>query len=102
MPHPKGMNKGETDLHIAARLNLTVLTISLLNQGADIHAKDKTELGRTPLHTAAVGDASATAKVLLNQGADVHAKNNNGIDTAALCGTGECFSDGRGVAQSGG
>ena len=33
MPHPKGENKGEPDLHIAVRLNLPVLTISLLNQG---------------------------------------------------------------------
>ena len=33
MPHPGGMNKGETDLHTAARLNLPVLALSLLNQG---------------------------------------------------------------------
>ena len=84
MPHPRGMNKGETDLHIAARLNLTVLTISLLNQGADVHAKDKTELGRTPLHTAAVGDASATVELLLNQGADVHAKDKTELGRTPL------------------
>ena len=80
MPHPRGMNKGETDLHIVARLNLPVLTISLLNQGADVHAKD--DDGATPLHAAALKNASVAAEVLLNQGADqgadVHAKNNNG------------------------
>ena len=76
MPRPKGMDKGETDLHITARLNLPVLTISLLNQGADIHAKDKD--GWTPLHSAAKENASATAEILLNQGADIHAKDKFG------------------------
>ena len=79
MPHPKGMNKGETDLHIAARLNLPVLTISLLNQGADVQAKNND--GFTPLHYAVAADAASTAEVLLNQGADVHAKNNDGSTT---------------------
>ena len=86
MPHPRGMNKGETDLHIATRLNLPLMTISLLNQGADVHAKDND--GRTSLHVAAVVDASATAEVLLNQGADVHAKDSNGetpLHVAAKC-----------------
>ncbi len=95
MPAPKGMNKGETDLHIAARLNLPVITISLLNQGADVHAKDK--FGWTPLHLAAAKEnASATAELLLNQGADIHAKDkfgwtplhsaasNNAYETAEL------------------
>ena len=77
MPRPKGMNEGETDLHIAARLNLPVLTIALLNQGADIHAKDK--FGWTPLHLAAAKEnASATVEVLLSQGADIHAKDKFG------------------------
>ena len=76
-PHPKGMNKGETDLHIAARLNLPVIAISLLNRGADVHAKAND--GRTPLHAAAMEDASATAEVLLNQGADANAKGSSGF-----------------------
>ena len=76
MPHPKGRNKGEPDLHITVRLNLPLLTISLLNQGADVHAKDND--GDTPLHRAAFKDASSTAAVLLSQGADVHAKDNDG------------------------
>ena len=69
-------NKGRTDLHIAARRNLPALALSLLNQGADVHAKDN--YGWTPLHWAARHNASETAEVLLTQGADVHAKNNYG------------------------
>ena len=87
MPDPKGLNKGETDLHIVARLNLPVLTISLLNQGADIHAKDKD--GWTPLHSAAKENASATAEVLLNQGADIHAKDKFGWTPLHLAATKE-------------
>ena len=76
-PHPRGMYKDATDLHIAAAvLNLPVLTRSLIAQGADVHAQDN--FGNTPLHWAAEVDASATATVLLEQGADVHAQDNFG------------------------
>ena len=75
-PHPRGINNGKTDLHIAAELNLPVLTMSLLKQGADVHAKDK--YGWTPLYRAARSNASATAKVLLNNGADVNARIKDG------------------------
>ena len=76
-PHPKGMlSGGRTDLHIAAGLNLPVLTQSLLTQGADVNAKSKD--GWTPLHSAARQAAAAAAKVLLEHGADIDAKNNYG------------------------
>ena len=75
-PHPGGMNNGDTDLHTAARLNLPLLTVSLLEQGADVHAGNKD--GWTPLHVAARENASASAEVLLQRGADVHAKNKDG------------------------
>ena len=71
-PHPGGMNKGDTDLHVAARLNLPLLTVSLLEQGADVNARNKD--GWTPLHVAAKEDAAATAGVLLKQKADVNAR----------------------------
>ncbi len=71
-PHPGGMNDGDSDLHVAARLNLPLLTVSLLEQGADVLARNKD--GWTPLHVAAKEDASATAEVLLEQGADVNAR----------------------------
>ena len=73
-PHPRGTYEGATDLHIAARLNLPVLTRSLLTQGADINAKS--EYDHTPLHYAAEQNASAVAQVLLNNGAQVNAQNN--------------------------
>ena len=75
-PHPGGMNNGDTDLHTAARLNLPLLTVSLLEGGADVHAGNKD--GWTPLHVAAGENASASAEVLLQRGADVHAKNKDG------------------------
>ena len=72
-PFPDGVNdKGRTDLHYAAELNLPVLTISLLKQGADVHARD--ENGMTPLYWAAWKNASGVAELLLRHGADVHAK----------------------------
>ena len=75
-PDPKGKYEGATDLHLAARLNLPVLTQSLLEQGAKVNAKDN--YGWTPLHRAASVDASAVAAVLLKQGAKVNAKDNYG------------------------
>ena len=80
-PSPIGTNdRGETDLHIAAAWNLSVLIISLLNQGADINAQDND--GRTPLHTAVStifgGREREAIEVLLNQGADANVRNNDG------------------------
>ena len=75
-PDPKGKYEDATDLHLAASLNLPVLTRSLLTQGADVNAKDND--GRTPLHLAAFYDASSVAAVLLKQGAKVNAKDNYG------------------------
>ena len=63
----------ETDLHHVAVMNLSVLTISLLKQGAEVNAKDK--YGNTPLHRAAFYNARETAEVLLNWGAEVNVKN---------------------------
>ncbi len=71
-PHPRGMNEGDSDLHVAARLNLPLLTVSLVEQGADVNARNKD--GWTPLHVAAREDASAAAAVLLEEGADVNAR----------------------------
>ena len=71
-------NMGNTDLHIAASLNLPLLTLSLLKQGADANAKNKDDL--TPLHYTVVNNAREVevAEVLLRHGADVNAKTKTG------------------------
>ncbi len=57
-------------------MNLPVLTISLLKQGAEVNAKDK--YGNTPLHKTAWCNTHEVVEVLLNWGAEVNAKNNRG------------------------
>ena len=68
--------KRVTDLHHAAFLNLPAVAAYLLNNGADVHAKDND--GWTPLHRAAWEDSAATAEVLLKGEAYVHAKDKSG------------------------
>ena len=76
-PSPFEVNdEGETDLHITAVLNLPLLTKFLLNEGADINAKD--EDGYTPLHLAGLHNTPEIAEVLLNEGANVNAKDEDG------------------------
>ena len=76
-PSPDAVDdKGMTDLHHAARLNLPVLTLLLIKQGAAVDARDK--YGRTPLFSAAEAGAFSVAELLLKQGADVNARNNFG------------------------
>ena len=75
-PHPRGRYRGETDLYIAASLNLPVLTRSLIAQGAEVNVKGND--GNTPLHIAVRADASAMVKVLLENGAKVNTKDNAG------------------------
>ena len=68
---------GVTPLHKAAANNRYKTAEVLLNNGADVNAKNK--YGWTPLHLAALNNASATAEVLLKQGADVNAKDKYGF-----------------------
>ena len=94
MPHPRGMNKGETDLHIAARLNLTVLTISLLNQGADVHAKDKSELGSLRRCTLRCGRMLQRRPRCCSIRGPMSTPKKRWRYAAARCGVDECFWDG--------
>ena len=59
-------DKGRTDLHHAATLNLPGLATSLLHSGADVNAKDKD--GLTPLHSASVGNAVEVRKFCCTAG----------------------------------
>ena len=93
---------GWTDLHYAAALNLTSLAKRLLESGAKVDARLKSDgepftdelkatlrrfgkdydgwnrHGYTPLYIAAAANAVATATLLVERGAAVNAKNNNG------------------------
>ena len=65
------------DLNYAAGLNLSMLIMALIQQGADVNAENR--LGWRPLHYAAKANAVDTADVLLQCGADVNAKENSGL-----------------------
>ena len=90
-----------TDLHYAATFNLTYLAECLLESGAEVGAKLKSDgepftkdlkealhgfakdydgrrFGETPLYFAAWENAHAVAELLLNKGADVNARNKEG------------------------
>ena len=85
---------GYTSLHDAARDNASEAVTALLENGADVNAKDK--YGYPALHWAAWHNASEAAVVLLENGADANAKNdkdftplhwsawNNGHETAVV------------------
>ena len=66
-----------TPLHMAAVGNARETAETLIQNGANISAKDNA--GATPLHMAAVGNARETAETLIQNGADVHAKDNEGF-----------------------
>ena len=65
-----------TPLHAAALANARQTAEVLLQNGADINAKD--DEGATSLHFAALANARQTAEVLLQNGADINAKDDEG------------------------
>lgn len=67
----RGDGSGLTALHHAARKGHTGITPLLLDEGADIEAKDAH--GFTPLHHACDGGHEEAAKLLAEEGADVTA-----------------------------
>ena len=65
-----------TPLHQAARDNNAAEAKRLIDNGAEVNAKDKD--GVTPLHEAAMANAVEVAKVLIDNGADIKAKDKDG------------------------
>jgi esterase/lipase superfamily enzyme len=66
----------DSDLLEAAKAGDTAKVEQLLEQGADVNAKDKN--GKTALMNAAFNGHTGSAMVLLEAGADVNAKDKNG------------------------
>jgi cytohesin len=64
-------------IHLAARAGDLAKVKSLIEEGADVNAKDKP--GQTPLFWAVRADNSDVAKFLITKGADVNAKDKIGM-----------------------
>lgn len=72
--------EGWTPLHLAAHFGHTSAVRSLLDAGADVHARSKNELANQPLHAAVAGQASLELlALLLDGGADVNATQHGGF-----------------------
>ncbi|OHT09138.1 hypothetical protein TRFO_22155 [Tritrichomonas foetus] len=67
--------KGETALHIAAKLGFHEIISYLLEQGANVYACDNK--GNTPLHFAVVNKHKDCVKILLDAKADMLSRNEN-------------------------
>ena len=67
---------GDRSLDLAAGENAVGVAALLIEQGADINAKDRS--GWTPLHSAAWENAVGVATLLIEQGADINAKTKYG------------------------
>lgn len=65
---PEPVKRGETALHRAAAAGDVTRVVSLLDQGADIDARD--EQGQTPLDWAASAGRVRVFKILIERGAD--------------------------------
>ena len=66
----------QTALHIAAEKNLLEAAKWLINEGADLEARDW--IGKTPLHRAAMEHSVDVARLLISRGAKVNAKSEGG------------------------
>ena len=69
-------DKGMTPLRIAVGMYRKELVNTLIQKGANIHARDN--MGFTPLHVASMHSDSFYAQILILNGADVNAKTNDG------------------------
>jgi ankyrin repeat protein len=69
---------GWTALHLAAHFGHTEAMQSLLDAGADVHARSANELANQPLHAAVAGGNAGAVSLLLSRGADVNATQHGG------------------------
>ncbi|HZN04074.1 MAG TPA: ankyrin repeat domain-containing protein [Candidatus Polarisedimenticolia bacterium] len=78
---------GFTPLHLAAFFGHRDLAQLLLDRGADVNARSKSERfarSNTPLHAAAANKQVEVARLLVERGADVNAKDGHGFTPLAL------------------
>lgn len=78
---------GWTALHLAAFFGHRDLAALLLDHGADVNARSKSERfarANTPLHAAAANRQVEVAALLLERGADVNARDGSGFTPLAL------------------
>jgi len=78
---------GWTALHLAAFFGHAESAVLLLDGGADVNLRSRSErFGRsnTPLHAAAANQQVAVAELLIARGADVNAKDGSGFTPLAL------------------
>ena len=64
-----------TPLHLAAQGGKEQVVRLLLEKGADIEARDRTQ--QTPLHYAAYSGSEKLVRLLLEKGADIEARSKN-------------------------
>jgi ankyrin repeat protein len=78
---------GFTALHLAAFFGHRDLAALLLDRGADVNARSKSERfaqSNTPLHAAAANKQVDVARLLVERGADVNARDGHGFTPLAL------------------
>ena len=78
---------GWTALHLAAFFGHRDLAALLIERGADINARSKSETFarvNTPLHAAAANRQVEVARLLVERGADVNARDGSGFTPLAL------------------
>ncbi|HUD70937.1 MAG TPA: ankyrin repeat domain-containing protein [Dongiaceae bacterium] len=78
---------GWTALHLAAFFGHRDLAAFLIERGADVNARSKSETfaqANTPLHAAAANKQTEVARLLVERGADVNARDGSGFTPLAL------------------
>lgn len=69
---------GWTPLHLASFFAQPTIAETLIESGADVHARSRNPMANTPLHAAAGGRSVDAVRVLLQNGADPNSRQHGG------------------------